>query len=69
MHDFHYVSDQLNGTTESPPLLLVVDDQPSNIQTLYAIFQDRYEVCMAVNGIDALAFCALRRPDLILLDV
>ncbi|WP_332878700.1 diguanylate cyclase [Massilia sp. S19_KUP03_FR1] len=69
MHDFHYVSDQLSGTTESAPLLLVVDDQPSNIQTLYAIFQDSYEVCMAVNGIEALAFCALRRPDLILLDV
>jgi diguanylate cyclase (GGDEF)-like protein len=69
MHDFHYVSDRLTGATEAAPLLLVVDDQPSNIQTLYAIFQDRYEVCMAVNGIDALAFCALRTPDLILLDV
>ena len=52
-----------------PPLLLVVDDQPSNIQTLYAIFKDRYEVCMAVNSADALAFCARRTPDLILLDV
>ena len=69
MHDFHYISDRLTGATETMPLLLVVDDQPSNIQALYAIFQDRYEVCMAVNGADALAFCAQRTPDLILLDV
>lgn len=69
MTDFHYVSDRLTGNTRNAPLVLVVDDQPSNIQTLYAIFQDRYEVCMAVNGADALAFCARRTPDLILLDV
>lgn len=51
------------------PLILVVDDQVSNIQALYAIFRERYEVCMAVNASDALAFCAQRTPDLILLDV
>ena len=53
----------------APPLLLIVDDQPANIQTLYAMFRDRYEVCMAVSSADALAFCARRTPDLILLDV
>lgn len=51
------------------PVLLVVDDQPSNIQTLYALFRADYEVCMATNGADALAFCQVRQPDLILLDV
>ena len=51
------------------PLLLVVDDQPSNIQTLYAIFKDECEVCMATNGADAIAFCQTRQPDMILLDV
>lgn len=55
--------------TTPKPLLLVVDDQPSNIQALYAIFKDLYEVCMAVNSENALAFCAGRTPDLILLDV
>jgi diguanylate cyclase (GGDEF)-like protein len=68
MQDFHYLADRL-AIDAPPPLLLVVDDQPSNIQTLYAIFKDRYEVCMAVNSADALAFCARRTPDLILLDV
>lgn len=69
MHDFHHVNDQLTGAIETIPLLLLVDDQPSNIQTLYAIFQDKYEVCMAVDGADALDFCTRRTPDLILLDV
>jgi diguanylate cyclase (GGDEF)-like protein len=68
MQDFHYLADRV-ASDAPPPLLLVVDDQPSNIQTLYAIFKDRYEVCMAVNSADALAFCARRTPDLILLDV
>ena len=68
MQNLHYVADPIT-IDAPPPLLLLVDDQPSNIQTLYAIFKDRYEVCMAVNSADALAFCARRTPDLILLDV
>jgi len=55
--------------SQSKPLLLVVDDQPSNIQTLYEIFKDECEVCMATSGADAIAFCQDRHPDLILLDV
>jgi diguanylate cyclase (GGDEF)-like protein len=55
--------------SQNKPLLLVVDDQPSNIQTLYEIFKDECEVCMATNGADAIAFCQSRHPDLILLDV
>ena len=55
--------------SQSKPLLLVVDDQPSNIQTLYEIFKDDCEVCMATSGHDAIAFCKSRHPDLILLDV
>jgi diguanylate cyclase (GGDEF)-like protein len=51
------------------PLLLVVDDQPGNIQTLYGIFKDECEVCMATSGADAIAFCKARQPDLVLLDV
>lgn len=51
------------------PLLLIVDDQPSNIQVLYAIFKIDHDVCMATSGADALAFCLARQPDLILLDV
>jgi len=59
---------QLAGPPDRP-LLLVVDDQPSNVEMLYALFKDDCEVCMATNGTDALKFCQGRQPDLILLDV
>lgn len=51
------------------PHLLVVDDQPINIQTLHQIFRDDHEVFMATSGQQALDFCRHSPPDLILLDV
>ena len=50
-------------------MLLIVDDQSSNLQLLYEMFKDDYELCTAASGQDALAFCQTRQPDLILLDV
>ena len=55
--------------TPRKPILLVVDDQPSNIQVLHQIFKADCEVYMASSGEQALAFCATQLPDLILLDV
>nr|WP_315218608.1 diguanylate cyclase [uncultured Duganella sp.] len=51
------------------PLMLIVDDQPSNIQVLFDIFKDDCEVCMALSGEAAFKFLDQRIPDLILLDV
>ncbi len=49
--------------------LLVVDDQPINIQVLNQIFQADHDVFMATSGIQTLEICAHNPPDLILLDV
>lgn len=49
--------------------LLVVDDQPINIQAIYQIFADSHDVFMAINGQQALDFCNRTPPDLVLLDV
>jgi PAS domain S-box-containing protein len=51
------------------PVILVVDDQPSNIHLLYEMLKSDYEIRMALSGEQALALCAAWRPDLILLDV
>ena len=52
-----------------PPRLLVVDDQPVNIQAIYQAFQADHQVLMATSGPQALQVAVDRQPDLILLDV
>lgn len=56
-------------TPKAKPRLLVVDDQPTNIQVLYQILSDDYQVLMATSGEQALLVCASKRPDLVLLDL
>jgi diguanylate cyclase (GGDEF)-like protein len=51
------------------PRLLVVDDQPANIQILHQILQEDYEVLMATSGSRAIDVCRQHPPDLILLDI
>lgn len=52
------------------PRLLVVDDQPINIQALHQIFQHDHEVFAATSAAQALELCRRQLPpDLILLDI
>jgi diguanylate cyclase (GGDEF)-like protein len=56
-------------TTGRRQRLLIVDDQPANIQALHTIFNGDLQVFMATDGEQALALCQLQQPDLVLLDV
>jgi diguanylate cyclase (GGDEF)-like protein len=47
----------------------VVDDQALNVQALYQAFSADHQVLMAMSGEQALALCASKQPDLVLLDV
>ncbi len=65
-------SNSLSTLLDAPdrlPSLLVVDDQPVNIQALYRIFAPDHRVLMATSGAKALALCEEDPPDLVLLDV
>ena len=59
----------LAGAAPRRPKLLIVDDQPVNIQALYQAFSADHQVFMATSGEQALALCASKQPDLVLLDV
>lgn len=49
--------------------MLIVDDQPINIQALYRIFAPDHRVLEATSGDKALTLCKEDPPDVILLDV
>lgn len=63
------VTETLPGVGAHRPRLLLVDDQPINIQALYQVFSADHQVFMATSGEQALALCASKQPDLLLLDV
>jgi diguanylate cyclase (GGDEF)-like protein len=50
-------------------VILVVDDEVSNIELLSAALEDEYEICFATSGAEALELARSVLPDLILLDV
>jgi diguanylate cyclase (GGDEF)-like protein len=61
--------EQLLKAPVSRPRLLVVDDQPINIQVMHQIFAADHHVFMATTGAQALSFCTATPPDLVLLDI
>jgi adenylate cyclase len=53
-----------------PSRILVIEDEPANIQTLSTLLKERgYQVNIATNGRQALEVLERIRPDLILLDI
>lgn len=61
-------TDKLADTSQT--MVLVVDDEPSNLNVLSQLLQPHYDVLAAPSGERALEIVArARRPDLILLDV
>jgi putative two-component system response regulator len=62
--------DDLKSGGVPPGVILLVDDEPNNLEILSRLFQPHYEVIAAPSGERALEIVARRKkPDLILLDV
>ena len=51
------------------PLVLIVDDAPTNIHTLSSLLKDIAQIKIANNGETALRIAIESQPDLILLDI
>jgi diguanylate cyclase (GGDEF)-like protein len=49
--------------------VLIVDDTPANIEILYKILKEEYDIHFAKNGADGLRIVEKETPDLILLDI
>ncbi|MBK5937132.1 diguanylate cyclase [Halorhodospira halophila] len=59
-----------SGQPTEPPTILIVDDEPTNIQALAHLLKDDYRIRVTAAGEKALAIAAADpQPDLILLDV
>ncbi len=56
-------------TASTPGVLLIAEDEPNNIRILMGLFEDDFEVIIAMDGLQALGRAQSARPDLILLDV
>ncbi|CAK0745907.1 hypothetical protein CCP3SC1_150008 [Gammaproteobacteria bacterium] len=56
-------------TTTSNGQILIVDDEPINLEILIEILEDDYDITVALDGAQAIELARDTRPDLILLDV
>ncbi|RAU18996.1 two-component system response regulator [Nitrincola tibetensis] len=57
------------SSTDVRPKLLLVDDEPTNLQVLRHILQDEYRLVFARDGQKAISLAREQKPDLILLDI
>ncbi len=59
----------MNQDKNQKPFVLIVDDNPTNLDVLIEILQNDYRLSVAKTGKKALDFINKNKPDLILLDV
>ncbi|MBU3915671.1 response regulator [bacterium] len=59
----------MTDNDKNQPLVLVVDDDPMNIDILLEVLHDEYQLGVAKNGLKALEYVEKAKPDLILLDI
>ena len=59
----------MNGQPDKRPRILLVDDEPTNLQVLRHLLQADYRLLIATDGPRALQIARQQRPDLILQDI
>jgi CheY-like chemotaxis protein len=56
-------------TAHKKKTILIVDDHPLSIQILKEMLGDKFDICYATSGEEAIAMMHKMMPDLILLDI
>ena len=51
------------------PRLLIVDDDPVNLQMVGALFENDYDITLVSSALEALERCRSELPDLVLMDI
>ncbi|WP_166420418.1 EAL domain-containing protein [Pseudoalteromonas sp. Z1A8] len=70
MHSNYFANGNgLTAEQKQKPLILIVDDEPSNLHVLVEGLLTDYDVRISTSGEQALVFVESTRPDLILLDI
>src|SRR5713101_6908166 len=51
------------------PVILIIDDNPDQLEILLSAFRDRYKVLSALDGLDGYALACSEHPSAIILDI
>jgi two-component system, sensor histidine kinase and response regulator len=62
-----YGEDMTNGGSKQ--VILIVDDQATNLKILSSVLSKQYSLSLANSGLNALKYLEQKKPDLILLDI
>lgn len=57
------------GQLRTPPLVLVVEDNPDNMITVKALLSEKFDVIEATDGKQGVEVTAMHYPDLVLMDI
>lgn len=64
------MADAPGGSADSPPVVLVVDDEPDLVELLeYALETSGFTVLTAADGVSGLSIAEAEKPDLIVVDI
>jgi CheY-like chemotaxis protein len=66
--DISYIDDEIIDADSGKKSILLVDDSKIQLRTLNEMLKQKYEVRMAISGMQAITMITKKKPDMIFLD-